>query len=55
MLRAALAGVVQWIKHWPVNQKVAGLNPSQGTCLDCQPGLQRRVCENQLINVPLSH
>ena len=28
-----LAGVAQWIEHWPVNQKVAGSFPSQGTCL----------------------
>ena len=29
----ALAGVTQWIECWPVNQRVAGLIPSQGTCL----------------------
>ena len=34
----ALAGVVQWIEHWPVNQRVAGLILSQGTCLGCGPG-----------------
>ena len=34
---AALAGVAQWIEHQPVNQRVAGLNPSQGTCLGCGP------------------
>ena len=27
------AGVAQWIEHWPVNKRVAGLIPSQGTCL----------------------
>ena len=31
----ALAGVAQWIECWPVNQRVASLIPSQGTCLDC--------------------
>ena len=29
----APAGVAQWIKHWPANQRVAGSIPSQGTCL----------------------
>ena len=29
----ALAGVAQWMGHRPANQKVAGLTPSQGTCL----------------------
>ena len=29
----ALAGVVQWTECWPVNQRVAGLTPSQGICL----------------------
>ena len=24
----ALAGVAQWIEHWPANQRVAGSNPS---------------------------
>ena len=36
----ALAGVAQWIEHQPENQRVAGLIPSQGTCLDCGPGPQ---------------
>ena len=35
----ALAGVAQWIEHWPVNQRVACSIPSQGTCLGCGPGL----------------
>ena len=30
--QGALAGVAQWIEHWPVKQRVAGLIPSQGTC-----------------------
>ena len=34
---AVLAGVAQWIERRPVNQGVAGLIPSQGTCLGCRP------------------
>ena len=34
----SLAGVAQWIEHQPVNQRVAGWIPSQGTCLGCRPG-----------------
>ena len=34
----ALAGVAQWIEHWPTNQRVAGSIPGQSTCL----GLQAR-------------
>ena len=37
---AALAGVAQWIVCQPVNQRVAGSIPSQGTCLGCRPGPQ---------------
>ena len=37
-IKLAWAGVAQWIECQPVNQKVAGLIPSQGTCL----GLQAR-------------
>ena len=33
----ALTGVAQWIEHWTANQRVAGLIPSQGTCLGCRP------------------
>ena len=33
----ALAGVVQWIEHRPVSQRVAGSIPSQGTYLGCRP------------------
>ena len=43
----ALAGVAQWIEHWPANQRVAGSIPSQGTCLACGPGPQCGVCESQ--------
>ena len=31
--KMALAGVVQWIEHQPVNQRLAGSMPHQGTCL----------------------
>ena len=34
----ALVRVAQWIEHWPTNQRVTGLIPSQGTCLCCGPG-----------------
>ena len=33
LIKCALAGVAQWVEHQPVNQKVAGSIPSQGTCL----------------------
>ena len=36
----ALASMAQWLEHWPVNHRVAGSIPSQGTCLGCGPGLQ---------------
>ena len=36
--KTALAGVAQCIKNRPVNQRVASLIPSQGTCLGCRPG-----------------
>ena len=36
----ALAGVAQWIEGQPVNQRVSGSLPSQGTCLGCRPGPQ---------------
>ena len=36
----ALVGVAQWIGHRPVNQRVTGSIPSQGTCLGCRPGFQ---------------
>ena len=39
----ALAGVAQWIDCQPCNQRVAGLIPSQGTCLGCGPGPQERT------------
>ena len=42
-----LAGVAQWIEHWPMNQRVTGSIPSQGTCLGCQPGPQEGVQKRQ--------
>ena len=39
----ALAGVAQWTECQPVNQRVAGLFPSQGTWLGCGPGPQERT------------
>ena len=36
----ALAGVAQWIEHWPANQRVTGSISRQGTCLGCGPGPQ---------------
>ena len=36
----ALAGVAQWIERRPVNQRVAGSIPSQGTSLGCRLGPQ---------------
>ena len=36
----ALAGEAQWIECQPVNQKVAGLIPSQGKLPGLQPGPQ---------------
>ena len=43
----ALATVAQWIEHQPVNQRVTGLIPSQGTCLDCGPDTQYVAHERQ--------
>ena len=36
----ALACIAQWIECPSVNQRVAGLIPSQGTCLGCGPSPQ---------------
>ena len=43
----APAGAAQWTEHQPANQRVAGSVSSQGTCLSCGPGPQRRACERQ--------
>ena len=40
VLFPALAGVAQWIECQPMNQRVTGSIPSQGTCLGCRPGPQ---------------
>ena len=40
-------GVAQRIERWTVNQRVAGLIPSQSTCLGCGPGPQYRAYERQ--------
>ena len=37
---SALAGVAQWTERWPVNQRVIGSIPGQGTCLGYGPGPQ---------------
>ena len=55
LVNSALAGVAQWIEHWPPNQKVTSLIPSQGTCLGCRPGPWLGACERQMINVSLTH
>ena len=46
-LGLALAGVAQWIERQPVNQRVTGSIPSQGTCLGCRPGPQWGARERQ--------
>ena len=46
-VNGALAGVVQWIEHWPANQRLSSSIPSQGTCLGCRPGPQWRMHERQ--------
>ena len=33
--KCAFSGVAQWIEHWPANQRVTSLIPSQDTYLDC--------------------
>ena len=46
-LQRTLAGVAQRTECQPENQRVAGLIPSQGTCLGCGPGPQQGVHERQ--------
>ena len=43
----ALAGVAQWIEYWPLNQRVAGLIPSQGTRFGCRPRPQLEAQKRQ--------
>ena len=50
-LGKALVGVAQWIVCPTVNPEVAGLIPSQGTCLGCGPGPQFGAGEK----LPLIH
>ena len=33
-----MVGVAQWTECWPVNQRIAGLIPTWGTCLGYRPG-----------------
>ena len=40
----SLAGVAQWIEHWPVNRKVTGSIPSQGTGLLAGGPSERQPC-----------
>ena len=49
----ALASVAQWIERQPVNQKLAGSIPCQGTCLGCGPGPWLGVSRRQPINASL--
>ena len=52
----ALTDEAQWIEHWPVNQRVTGLIPSQGTCLGCGQGPPLGAWERQLhtdVSLPL--
>ena len=55
ILISTLAGVAQWIECQPVNQKVTGLIPSQGTCLGFRPGPHLGAHERQPIDVSLTH
>ena len=49
----ALAGTAQRIEHQPVNRRVTGSIPGQGTCLGCGPGPKLGVCERQLVDISL--
>ena len=51
----ALANVAQWIECWPVNQKVTGSIPHQGTCLGGGLVPQLGACKRQPIDVSLTH
>ena len=50
----SLAAVAQWTECWPVNQRVTGSIPSQGTCLACGPGPQLGVCFSPSLSPSLS-
>ena len=52
----ALAGVAQWIEHWPEKQRAAGLIPSRGTSLGCESGPHLGAHERQphiVVSLPL--
>ena len=51
----ALTSVAQMVGCCPAKLKVAGLIPSQDTCLGCGPDLQLGEHERQPINVSLAH
>ena len=55
LLPSALAGVAQWTKRRPVNRKVAGSIPNQGTCLGCGPGPCLGAGERQPTGVFLAY
>ena len=40
IINLVLVGMAQWTECWPVNLRVTGSIPSQGTCLGCGPGPQ---------------
>ena len=42
-----LPDVAQWIERQTLNQRVAGLIPSQVTCLGCGPGPWWKMLERQ--------
>ena len=47
--------MAQWIECRPVNQRVAGSVPSQGTCLGCGPSPQLGALERHIdVSLPLS-
>ena len=50
---SALAGVFQWIERQPMNWKVVGSIPVQGTRLSFGQGAQLGMCWRQPINVSL--
>ena len=47
-------GWLSGLSSWPANQKVAGLTPSQSTCLGCRPGLEHTRGNHTLMFLSLS-
>ena len=47
--RTALQPWLVWLSAWkrPVNQRITGSIPNQGTCLGCRLGPQHGACERQ--------